>query len=135
MALDTFEFVMARRSRSAEIEAALLREASSHPTDLVRVVADALGLSRAAVATSVRALIGGGYLQKTGTTRPRYRLGDNRRASFEYRRAGLAEDQVWSRDVAPLLAGLPRNVLDICHHGMTEMVNNAIDHSEGHVIG
>ncbi|MFI4969978.1 MAG: STAS-like domain-containing protein, partial [Lysobacterales bacterium] len=47
----------------------------------------------------------------------------------------LAEDQVWSRDVAPLLAGLPRNVLDICHHGMTEMVNNAIDHSEGHVIG
>jgi anti-sigma regulatory factor (Ser/Thr protein kinase) len=45
--------------------------------------------------------------------------------------AGLQEDRVWSRDVAPLLAGLPANVLDICQHGLTEMVNNAIDHSQG----
>lgn len=122
---------MPRPSRSPEIEAALLNEVSSHPADLVRVVADALDLSRAAVAARARSLIDGGYLQKAGTTRPIYHLGSNRRGIFALALKGLAEDRVWSRDVAPLLASLPRNVLDICHHGVTEMVNNAIDHSEG----
>lgn len=122
---------MPRPSRSAEIEAALLAEVLQHPEDLVRVVSDRIGISRAAVAARARALIADGYLEKSGTTRPSYRLGRNRRGSFELRLKGLAEDRVWSRDVAPLLADLPRNVVDICHHGLTEMVNNAIDHSQG----
>ncbi len=33
--------------------------------------------------------------------------------------------------MAPLLRDLPPNVVAIAHHGLTEMVNNAIDHSEG----
>ena len=125
---------MPRPSRSAEIEAALLSRVSAHPSDLVRVAADDLGLSRAAVATNVRALIDAGYLQKTGSTRPSYRLGGHRRGRVKYALEGLAEDVVWSRDVAPLLVGLPRNVIDICHHGVTEMANNAIDHSDGRVL-
>ncbi|MEP7041421.1 MAG: DUF4325 domain-containing protein [Dokdonella sp.] len=125
---------MPRPSRSAEIEATLLRDAPNHPTDLVRTVADALGLSRAAVAPRAHSLVENGYLQKTGTTRPHYRLGNHRRAEFDHALKNLAEDQVWSRDIAPLLVGLPRNIVDICHHGVTEMVNNAIDHSEGHKL-
>ena len=122
---------MARPSRSAEIDASLLSQAQDHPGNLVRVVAEALGLSRAAVATRARALISDGYLVKTGTTRPTYRLGSFRRANFRYLLHGLAEDRVWTRDVAPLLKGLPTNIVEISHHGLTEMVNNAIDHSEG----
>ena len=38
---------------------------------------------------------------------------------------------MWTRDAAPLMHGLSKNVIDIAHHGLTEMVNNAIDHSEG----
>lgn len=41
---------MARPDRSAAIEHALLAQVETHATDLVRVVATALGLSRAAVA-------------------------------------------------------------------------------------
>ncbi|MFK2932356.1 STAS-like domain-containing protein [Dyella agri] len=122
---------MARPSRSAEIDAALLRLVQKHPDDLVRIVAGNLGLSRAAVATRARALIGDGYLAKIGTTRPTYRPGTSRRADFQHALHGLAEDRVWSNDVAPLLADLPANIIEICHHGLTEMVNNAIDHSEG----
>ena len=122
---------MARPARSAAIEHALLAQVQTHPTDLVRVVATALGLSRAAVAARARVLITNGYLAKTGTTRPTYRLGTNRRAIIEHPLAGLTEDRVWTRDVAPLLRGLLANLIDICHHGLTEMVNNAIDHSEG----
>jgi len=125
---------MPRPSRSREIDDALLRAVERHPTDLVRTVADELELSRAAVAARVRALIETHYLQKSGTTRPRYAMGPHRQGHAVHRLPGLAEDRVWSEDIAPLLSGLPRNVIDICHHGVTEMVNNAIDHSEGRTL-
>ena len=44
---------------------------------------------------------------------------------------GLEEDQVWSVTVLPLLEGLPANSIDIWQYCVTEMVNNAIDHSAG----
>ncbi|MEO0350594.1 MAG: DUF4325 domain-containing protein, partial [Cyanobacteria bacterium P01_A01_bin.15] len=46
----------------------------------------------------------------------------------------LQEDIVWIRDVAPHLASLPTNVLDIWNYGFTEIFNNAIDHSGGQKI-
>lgn len=45
--------------------------------------------------------------------------------------AGLREDIVWRENLAGLIADLPRNAQDMWHYGVTEMVNNAIDHSEG----
>lgn len=122
---------MARPDRSAEIDDALLTHVRRHPKDLVRVVAASLGLSRTAVGARARALIETGYLGKTGSTRPSYAPGPHRRAHFHYALRGLTEDRVWSSDVAPLLKGLPTNIVEIGHHGLTEMVNNAIDHSEG----
>jgi anti-sigma regulatory factor (Ser/Thr protein kinase) len=44
---------------------------------------------------------------------------------------GLDEDHVWSRFVLPLLGGLGVNDIDIWWFAVTEMVNNAIDHSNG----
>lgn len=121
---------MARPDRSPEIDAALLRAVAEHPRDLVAMVAAQLGLSPSRVNIQVRALVAGGYLHKVGTTRPTYALGANRRFLRDYPRAGLAEDRVWHGDLLPLLDHLPRNVLDIAHHGVTEMVNNAVDHSD-----
>lgn len=121
---------MARPNRSDEIDAALLQAVAAHPRDLVGMVAAQLGLSGARVSMQVRKLVDAGYLHKRGTTRPTYALGRNRQFTQRYARAGLAEDIVWSERLSPLLRELPRNVLDIAHHGVTEMVNNAIDHSE-----
>ena len=121
---------MARPNRSAEIDAALLQAVGQHPRDLVGMVAAQLGLSTARISMQVRALVAGGYLYKLGTTRPTYSLGPNRRFEHTYPRVGLAEDRVWHGDLLPLLERVPRNVLDIAQHGVTEMINNAIDHSE-----
>lgn len=121
---------MARPDRSPEIDAALLQAVAGHPHDLIAMVAAQLGLTRARVGMRARDLAARGYLIKTGTTRPVYTLGSNRRFARTYPRTGLAEDKVWFDDLLPLLRDLPRNVLDIGHHGVTEMVNNAIDHSE-----
>ncbi|MCX7192739.1 MAG: DUF4325 domain-containing protein, partial [Proteobacteria bacterium] len=46
-----------------------------------------------------------------------------------YARDGLSEDRVWSEAIAPVLRDLSVNVRDIWHYAVTEMVNNAIDHS------
>lgn len=121
---------MARPNRSAEIDAALLQAVAAHPHDLVGMVAAQLGLSTARVSIQVRALVAGRYLDKVGTTRPTYSLGPNRRFERRYPREGLAEDAVWFEQLLPLLRDLPRNILDIAHHGVTEMVNNAVDHSD-----
>lgn len=120
---------MARPNRSAEIDAALLQAVAAHPHNLVGRVAAQLGLSTARISIQVRALVAGGYLHKAGTTRPTYSLGPNRRFERGYRREGLAEDTVWFEQLLPLLRDLPRNLIDIAHHGVTEMVNNAVDHS------
>ncbi len=122
---------MPRPDRSAEIDAALLAHVEKHPHDLVAVVGTALGLTRQTVVARARALIKAGYLAKSGTTRPTYSLGPSRRAVFTHVLRGLDEGRVWLHDVAPVLRGLPANVIEICHHGLTEMVNNAIDHSGG----
>src|SRR5688500_13869489 len=100
------------KDRSAEIDAALLAQVAAHPNDLTRVVAAQIGVSRQTVATRVRALVADGLLAKSGTTRPTYQLGLHRRQVFDYPLKGLAEDRVWTRDVAPLLQGLPREVMD-----------------------
>lgn len=125
---------MPRPSRAARIDQALLAAVDEHPSDLARVVAAQLGVSRQAVSTRINALIASGLLARSGTTRPRYSRGSSRDVTFNYRLAGLAEDLVWSRDIAPQLRGLPANVYGICQHGLTEMVNNTIDHSEGTAV-
>lgn len=98
------------------------------------MVAAQLGLSRARVNMRVRDLLEKHYLVKEGTTRPEYALGPNRRFVRTYPRIGLAEDRVWYLDLLPLLQKMPRNLLDIAHHGVTEMVNNAVDHSDGEQV-
>lgn len=125
---------MARPDRSPEIDTALLQAVADHPRDLVGMVAAQLGLSRSRVCSRARALVADGYLVKSGTTRPVYAPGARRRFNRCYPRPGLAEDRVWFADVRPLLESLPRSVLDIAEYGVTEMVNNAIDHSESPTV-
>jgi len=43
----------------------------------------------------------------------------------------LSEDRVWRQDILPQLTALPDNVRSIWSYAFTEMLNNAIDHSEG----
>jgi anti-sigma regulatory factor (Ser/Thr protein kinase) len=47
---------------------------------------------------------------------------------------GLQEDKVWDEVAAPALNGLSSNVRNLLLHGFSEMVNNAIEHSEGDLL-
>jgi anti-sigma regulatory factor (Ser/Thr protein kinase) len=117
---------------SQEIQEFIIRNVGNHPTDIGRLTAEKFGLSRVAIVNRLGALIKAGLLVAEGKTKARRYtlkiLGGNKKVI--QLGPGLTEDQVWLREVKPYLLGVPSNVLDICAHGVTEMVNNVIDHSE-----
>lgn len=117
-----------------QIRSFVLRNVADHPTDISAVTAQKFGITRQAVSKHISKLINEGLLQAEGKTRARhYALKELVDESFEVEiKPDLAEDMVWTEYLKPQLTDLKKNVLDICYHGFTEMLNNVIDHSEGH---
>jgi hypothetical protein len=89
--------------------------------------------SRQAVNKHVRRLVEQNALLVRGSARaPHYALHPLVKWEHIYTLAPMLDEfEVWRRDVAPLSAPLPDNVMDIWSYGFTEMLNNAIDHSSG----
>jgi DNA-binding transcriptional ArsR family regulator len=88
------------------------------------------GVSRQSASAWLAKLKQEGVITSSGVGRGvRYRLAVSASVQEVYVRAGLNEDRVWRGLVAPQLADLPPNVRDVWHYAVTEMVNNAIDHS------
>jgi anti-sigma regulatory factor (Ser/Thr protein kinase) len=103
-----------------------------HSRDIGRLVAERFGVSRVTATKHLQALIDEGVLGASGKTKARtYWL-----KPLATKKVVLAvtpdlqEDLVWSRDIKPELSGLKDNVLAICAHGVTEMLNNVISHSQ-----
>lgn len=99
-------------------------------------VAQNLGLSKQAVYLAMRSLIEDGVVKATGRTRGRrYRLAslEKRTKTFPLDRS-VDEDDVYRTFVEPLLQDRSGDDDAICHYGVTEIVNNAIDHSGGKVV-
>lgn len=93
-------------------------------------LATEFGMSRQAANVHLQALLRSGLVQAQGKTRAQvHRLATLGEATRSYPCAGLREDVVWQEVFAPVLAGLPDNLLGVWQYGVTEMVNNAIDHS------
>lgn len=96
-----------------------------------------LGISRQALSVHVRSLVEAGKVVRSGTARgARYMLRDRAPAaavvSRTLRTRGLHEGRTWD-DVAVALnmrRALRPNVEAIAHYAFTEMLNNAIEHSE-----
>ena len=124
------------RKRSESIRRFIIASVEAHPKDIARLVADKFEISRQAVNRHLGQLVDEGYLTSAGQTRNRtYALALLERLVFDYRiDDSLTEDRVWSTDVLPVLQQLPANVLQIWHYSFTEMMNNAIEHSEGTTI-
>jgi DNA-binding transcriptional ArsR family regulator len=100
-------------------------------------VAAAAKISRQAAHKRLRALVKAGMLVLEGAGRgARYRRTGHRPAVFSLSLRGLDEAEVW-RKVAAIgtFAGLPKPAEDILYYALTEMVNNAIDHSAGKKVG
>jgi len=88
------------------------------------------GVSRQVAHGYVQSLVNEGVVRASGKTRARiYELVTLNEAERVFDRSGLEEDVVWREVAKEALSDLPTNVRDIWHYAMTEMINNAIDHS------
>lgn len=124
------------RERTLEIRQFILDNVDEHPTDITALTVQKFGISRPAVLRHIRNLIADDLLVAQGKTRDRrYTLKPIAETRFFLPiTPELEEDRVWRQRIRPLLEELPRNVLDICYYGFTEMMNNVVDHSEGSVV-
>jgi anti-sigma regulatory factor (Ser/Thr protein kinase) len=124
------------RARGEEVRGFILTNIEKNPGDIAHLVAERFGITRQAANKHLKNLVTEGALLPEGQTRyRRYKLA----ALGEWKKLYLInpeieEDRVWSRDVSVALGSLPRNVMDIWHFCITEMFNNAIDHSSGKTI-
>lgn len=126
---------MARRitRRGHEIRNFILYNVDDHPQDIGKITQDKFGIARQTASKYLNGLIAGGLIRAEGNTRARrYHLSWLTEETFEEKvHGGLQEDLEWRNKIRPHLEGhVATNVLDICQHGFTEMVNNVIDHSD-----
>lgn len=105
--------------------------ALEHPHSLAGEVMQRTGLGRRSALRLLRRLEQTNWLVRGGTARrPHHRPGLLRQVVHHYTIAGLQEDQPWAHDFAPCFA-LPAAVQRMLEHAFQELLNNAIDHSEG----
>ncbi len=119
------------------INKANVSEASSFQmSHLARLTADHFQISRAAVARHIALLVKRNILSASGNTKARmYALVPSVDERFSLSTVGLQEDVVWRERISPLFSNdTPENILTICNYGFTEMLNNAIDHSESDTV-
>lgn len=103
----------------------------THSKDFTHALAKNFNVTRAAAATAVKALELDGYIVRSGSkTRPVFSPGSSKWIKKSYRLPGLDESALWERDFSPWIQASD-NVKNILHHGFTEIVNNANDHSGG----
>jgi hypothetical protein len=115
------------------IQRFIIENISDHPTDIVIQVINKYDLSRQSANRYLKNLVTEGVLAASGSTRKRkYSL----KPLIEHETClditvGFDEDRIWRDNLRPDLNDIPKNILDICNYGVTEMLNNVMDHSEG----
>jgi len=121
------------RKRGEAIREYIVQNMTAHRTDITSVTAKKFGITRQAVNHHIRRLVGQNSISVSGPrSRPIYKLRPESKYDYNFVLDGtLEEDKLW-RDVAlQHLRSLPSEAIGIWEYGFTEMVNNAIDHSDG----
>jgi anti-sigma regulatory factor (Ser/Thr protein kinase) len=122
------------RIEHAQVTTWITRQVEDHPADLPKALAERAGCGIGKARALVKQLASLGWIQGQGVgRRARYSPGKLRQIVQRYPLAGLNEDLPWSRDFAPHFE-MPKNVRQMMQHAFTELLNNAIDHSEGQFV-
>lgn len=111
----------------------ILRHVASLQKDIIPLAAEKFSVTRQTILRHLQKLADENLLAIKGTARAKtYEL--KLLADLTERIAltkDLQEDTLWRQLIHPHLHAVAKNILDICHYGFAEMVNNAIEHSDG----
>ncbi len=121
------------RKSTEEIRHFILSHVQEHAADIVKFTADYFGMSRQSVNKHIRVLVAQADIIAEGNTSARlYKLGEGRIANLTIDiTPDLEEHVIWYRRIKPLLEDLPDNILELWSYSFQEILNNAIEHSEG----
>lgn len=115
---------------TADVRLSILATIAQDGGNVAARLAAQHGVSRQSASAWLARLRQEGVITSSGVGRGvRYHLATLAQVRQGYARAGLHEDRVWRDLMTPKLGDLSVNVRDIWHYAVTEMVNNAIDHS------
>src|SRR3972149_12247791 len=122
---------MKRNHTSAEIREYILTNVESNPGAIGRLTSEKFSVSRQSIHRYLVSLVRESALRAEGTTKNKqYYLQPKLDRLFNFDVTPLTEeDHVWRKNIQQLVTGIKENVVDICHYGFTEMVNNIVDHS------
>ena len=120
------------RERTKSIRNYILELCRTKVNAVASVTATHFEISKQSAAKHLQSLEQEGLVISTGSGKAKAsELAVIKKHTWHFKLAGLREDIVWREKVEPLINDLPENVHNIWHYGVTEMINNAIDHSEG----
>ncbi len=124
---------MDNKSRGEKIRFQILKDVKDHPTDISKHIANKFSITLQAVNNHLKRLENEGWLKTTGKGKgKKYFLGEVRACSKSFSiKTETSEDEIWRNHFLFIFEGLPQNLVDICHYGFTEILNNVIDHSDG----
>lgn len=124
------------KQKRDEIKQFILWNIRDHPSDIVRFSQAKFNLSRTAILRYIHDLGKENLIEIRGSTKDiEYFLKPSHNITRVYELQDLlAEDKIWRNDVLPLFKGIKENVVNVCQYGFTEILNNAIDHSEGKTV-
>lgn len=128
---------MKRRTRQRpEIREFILRNIKNYPQEIASRTAKEFGVSRTTANNYVRQLIKNGIIIGEGKTNARhYKICYLVDEVFQLRvTVHLEEDVIWRHKILPLIKDVKQNIIDICQHGFTEMLNNVVDHSTSYNV-
>lgn len=118
--------------RSEEIRQFILEGLEEDPLPITRFVTEKFKISRQAVNRYLQKLEAEGLIASTGKTfGTQYFLRSFVSETFRFSvTPDLSEDKVWREKMSPFFEKAKPNIVAICQHGFTEMLNNVVDHSE-----
>ncbi len=119
--------------RAEEIREFVLKNVEVHPRDIVAIAAKEFDVTPMSVHRHINTLVKSNKIHKFGkTNNVTYVLVSSFNKDLTYKLSPeLSESEIWVKEFNPLEKEIPQNVYDICRYGVTEMTNNAIDHSGG----
>ena len=124
------------RKKSEDCRKFILSNVEKYPAEIAKKVADYFNISRQAANKHLQQLVEEKILSVSGNTKGIvYKLAPMVSFNKQYPLSkNLEESVVWIQDIKPLLGVVPDNVMNIWHYCFTEMLNNAIDHSDGEFV-
>lgn len=113
----------------------LLKHIGSQNKEFISKAMETFSVSKTSVYAYLRQLENEGIIKKEPEKPCKYDLVSQQEVFIYNTKDDLDEDVLFKRDIQPLLEHLPKNVFDIWRYGFTEMMNNAIEHSQAEEIG